>query len=258
KYADYYDARYVKDETDFTRPGLYFNIYDTPEMKPEEGIYLETRWQISYKLTLNRAFVDFWRHLSDDTFHTYAQAELEYRPVYEVRLKWKEKMKMKNQQYFRGNVHETTLRAQVRLSNRDSADLRYFYHRYHFGTRPDYDRFISEITNNDFVQARHTHNFNNNWNIEHAVTLWSTSNFGYLWDFEDIAPLDFMNYNGYKYYFVVTDKVSNNMALRFKVRFKTTIVDPEPTTVTRAGTQQINGRTEQNDVSFRLQFDYDF
>jgi DNA uptake protein ComE-like DNA-binding protein len=258
KYADYYDGRYSTDEGDYSRPSLYYNMYDTPNMKPEDGLYLETRWQISYKWTLNRAFVDFWKQLGDDTLHLYSQAELEYRPVYEVRLTWKEKLRLKNIQYVRGNIHETTLRARARLSNRDSAEIRYFILRYEFGTRPDYERFHAETSYNDFIQARLTHNFNDNWGIENAFTLWSTSNYGYLWDFEDSAPLDFMNNNGYKYYFIVTDKLSQNTRLRFKTRIKTTIVDTDPTTKTRTGTEEVGGSVEKSDYSFLLQFDYDW
>jgi len=73
------------DDTVFESPyrfndPLYSQLVDLPVPKAEEGVYLETRYQISSRITFTKVYIDLWRTLPHDLENLRFQGEVRSGP----------------------------------------------------------------------------------------------------------------------------------------------------------------------------------
>ncbi|MEO0225552.1 MAG: helix-hairpin-helix domain-containing protein, partial [candidate division WOR-3 bacterium] len=214
------------DDTPFERPytlinPIYYFITDDPRPKPEEGFYLETRYQILRQLTLTRAYVDCYKNLAWGLSNLRTQVELEYRPVFPVRIRVARKLIRK---YSPKGVTSS-------LSSTDESALRFFFYFTDYNSlqaeiRDGKVRFQStgagsDLTiNGGFLSFSLVHNFNPAFNIESGLAIWETEGMS-QWIFEDVG-IDFLNSRGMKYYIAVNERVSKNLFFKLKFRHKIT------------------------------------
>ena len=201
---------------------IYRQLVNYPAPKAEDGTYLETRWQISRKVTLTRAYIDFWRNLAYGLDNVRFQGELEYRPVFPLRFRLKQKLQTKylpkSAEATKSNTRETSLRSFCTLTDRDffSIDLRYGEVRLTPSTLYGSNLLMSGV----FLSSSWQHNFSDNWDIKAGVASWRTDAMS-QWIFED-SGIDFLDGDGLKYYLTLSDRLSDHLQARIRFRGKDT------------------------------------
>lgn len=201
---------------------LFKQLVNYPAPKAEQGTYLETRWQISRQFTLTRAYIDLWRNLAYGLNNVRFQGEIEYRPVFPLRIRLKQKYQTKHLPKSawptRSNTRETTLRSFVTLTQRD-----YFNIEWRYG---EVRLTPSELYNGDllmcgsYVAGNFEHNFSPSWDLRLGLAAWHTDGMS-QWIFEE-SGIDFLYNQGLKYYASVSDRLSDNLQVRLGVRGKDT------------------------------------
>lgn len=201
---------------------VYKQLVNYPAPKAEDGTYLETRWQISRQFTITRAYIDFWRNLAYGLDNVRFQGELEYRPVFPLRFRLKQKLQTKYlpkiSEATRSNTRETTLRAFCTLTDRDyfSVEMRYGEVRLTPSTLYGSNVLMSGV----YLASNWQHNFSSDWDMKAGISSWRTDAMS-QWIFED-AGIDFLDGDGMKYYISVSDRLSDNLQARIRVRGKDT------------------------------------
>ncbi|MDI6738885.1 MAG: helix-hairpin-helix domain-containing protein [Candidatus Edwardsbacteria bacterium] len=194
--------------------------YTTP--KAEQGTYLETRWQINRKWTLTRAYVDFWQNLAWGLNNFRCQAEMEYRPVFPVRFRLKQKWQVKNlpksADPTQSRTYETTLRTFCALSQRDNLNVEFRYGEVHLTPSVTYGSNM--LMSGGYIAANWEHNFTPTWDFKAGMASWRSDRMS-QWIFED-AGIDFLGGDGLKYYVTVSDRLTDNLQLKLRARGKYT------------------------------------
>ncbi|MBM3315740.1 hypothetical protein FJY71_07895 [candidate division WOR-3 bacterium] len=198
----------------------YAGLQDFPMPKAEEGFLLDTRYQIDRQVTFTRVYIDLWRNLAWAADNVRFQGEVEYRPVFPVRLRFKQKLQMKNNPKVAGATRSVTvepsLKAMLSLSNWDylTAELRYGK-----VLLTPTAKYGDEVNmSGDFVSVQWEHNFSDDLNAELGVAAWTTRGMS-QWTFEDIG-IDFLEGQGLRWYAAVSDRVSDNLLVYVKCRHK--------------------------------------
>ena len=195
---------------------LFSMIVDDPRPKPEEGIYFETRFRITDKFTITKAYLDLWKTL-DYNMHNYRfQGELEYRPVFPIRIRLKQKIQEKNLYKV---VHsttsftsETTLRVFAILSNNDYINFEARYGKVDLTTNQGLaDDYVIDGT---YVNASFEHRITDYFSVLGGFATWKTNGMS-QWIFEDTG-IDFLYGDGQKYYITMIDRISENVSMRAK------------------------------------------
>jgi len=215
------------DDTVFEKP-YYLNdplagqLEEWPAPKPEEGIYVESRFQVSQHITFTKVYLDVWRSLPYNFGNHRFQGEVEYRPDFPIRFRLKYKYQSKTKMHdvvpTTSRTHEATLRSFFLPTNSD-----YFSVKLRLGTveltpNPLYgdDRLLS----GGFLSMNWEHNFTESFSVLGGSTLWATDGMS-QWEFED-TDIDFLDGDGTKLYVTVKNTLSNNLQLRFRVLRKDT------------------------------------
>jgi len=199
---------------------VYKQLVNYPAPKAEDGTYIETRWQISRQFTITRAYIDFWRNLAYGLDNVRFQGELEYRPVFPLRFRLKQKYQTKylpkSAEATRSNTRETTLRTFCTLTDRDyfNVELRYGEVRLTPSTLYGSNTLMSGV----YVASNWQHNFSPNWDLKAGIASWRTDAMS-QWIFED-AGIDFLDGDGTKYFISVSDRLSDNLQARLRLRGK--------------------------------------
>ncbi|MCS7258633.1 MAG: helix-hairpin-helix domain-containing protein [candidate division WOR-3 bacterium] len=213
-----------------------------PMPKAEEGVYLETRYQISRQITFTRIYFDVWRNLGYSFTNYRFQGEVEYRPVFPLRFRVKHKYQYKNlpkkTQATVSKTHETSFRILVSLTERNflSCELR----------RGLVDLVPSMAYNNekviwgDFLATTWEHNFSEALALESGLAVWKCNGLS-QWIFEDIG-IDFLDGKGMRYYFVITQRPTKFLMFRLKLRGKYTKI-PYTGILNASGLHYSNGQT---------------
>lgn len=201
---------------------VYKQMVNYPAPKAERGTYLETRWQISRQFTLTRAYIDFWRNLAYGVNNVRFQGEIEYRPVFPVRFRLKQKYQAKNLPKSawptRSNTRETTLRTFATLTQRDYINAEARYGEVRLTPSELYGGDV--LMSGSYIAANFEHNFSPAWDLKLGISGWRTDGMS-QWIFEE-SGIDFLYGDGLKYYVSVSDRVSDNMQIRAGVRGKDT------------------------------------
>lgn len=196
------------------------DMMNFPMPKAEEGIFLETRYQVSRQITFTRAYVDVWRNLATGLMNYRFQGEVEYRPVFPLRLRLKEKIQKKqlakDVSPTTSLTYETSLRTLVSLPGYDflTGELRMA----RVELTPSLAYNSSTTIWGGFLAVSWQHNFSDDFNTEAGIAAWQTNGMS-QWIFDDVG-IDFLDGRGMKYYVTASDRLSDFLLLKLKFRQK--------------------------------------
>lgn len=215
------------DDTIFEKP-YYLNdplasqLAQWPTPKPEEGIYIESRFQVSRAITFTKVYLDLWRSIPYGFDNHRFQGEIEYRPDFTVRFrlkyKYQEKTKMQDVIPTTSRTTEYTFRTFFLPTESDFFDVQLRLGMVELTPNPLYgdDRLMS----GGYIAARWEHNFSDALSVLGGTTLWSTDGMS-QWEFEDTG-IDFLDGDGTKFYVTIKNNLSDNLQLRLRVLRKDT------------------------------------
>lgn len=215
------------DDTVFESPyrlndPLASQLADLPVPKPEEGVYIETRFQVSQRITFTRVYLDTWRNLAYNTENLRFQGEVEYRPVWPVRFrlkyKFQDKLNAKAIVPTNSRTQEFTFRTFSLPVGGDyfSIELRYG----NVGLTPNPLYGDDRNMNGGFLALRYEHEFTPELSVLGGSTFWTTNGMS-QWEFEDTG-IDFLDGDGTKFYVTLKNTLSSNLQLRLKFLRKDT------------------------------------
>jgi hypothetical protein len=215
------------DDTVFEKP-YYLNdplasqLAQWPTPKPEEGLYIESRFQVSRSITFTKVYLDIWRSIPWNFDNHRFQGEVEYRPDFPIRFrlkcKYQEKTKMHDVIPTTSRTTEYTFRTFFLPTNSDYFDVRLRYGMVELTPNPLYgdDRLMT----GGYIAVRWEHNFSENLSVLGGSTLWSTNGMS-QWEFEDTG-IDFLDGDGTKFYVTIKNNLSDNLQFRLRVLRKDT------------------------------------
>jgi len=198
----------------------YVSIYDDPTPKPEEGVFLETRYQITRHLILTRAYLDLYRNVAHSLINQRAYFEFEFQPVWPVRLRLGQKIARKHlPRAIEATVsltRETSARVFFYLSDFDALRIEARFGQVGLTAKEGDDTRIS----GGFLACSYIRNFLKDLSVEGGIALWSTDGMS-QWIFEDVG-IDFLSGYGMKFYIVSTQRIGNLLLkLKFRQKFTT-------------------------------------
>ncbi|MGC8797071.1 MAG: helix-hairpin-helix domain-containing protein [candidate division WOR-3 bacterium] len=195
-------------------------LQDFPMPKAEQGFFAEFRYQISRQITFTRVYVDVWRNLAHAADNYRFQGELEYRPVYPLRLRFRQKVQMKEKPKLALGTNsvslESAVRALVSLSNRDYLTAEVRYGKTILTPMMEYNDEAS--INGDFLLVQWEHNFSDDFQGEIGIANWRSQGMS-SWMFEDNG-IDFVDGDGFKWYLALSDRLGDNLLVYLKFRQK--------------------------------------
>jgi len=202
------------------------------QAQAERGVYFETRYRFNEKLTISRAYIDIWERKCDLRKSIRFQGELDFRPIYQLSLRLKHKHQENRYDDFAERAvsitDETTFRTIANLSNFDRISLEYRFLTV-WGAPYVYLSNDGEIGGNstaqgssrsfaDYICVDYTHHFNDRLKTQGAFMLWDSNGLSH-WDWED-TEIDFFGEEGFKFWFTISDRVSDNLYLTLKYKYK--------------------------------------
>jgi len=246
---------------------------NSPSPQAEQGIYFESRYQLSRPILLVNE-IDNWTRVADQADYYRWVAKVTYRPVWPIQLRIRQKLQGRwnsNPTQPAGfQTYENRINLEYRLSRFDDLELMYASGYTRFTPRP---RLIGtpDPTGESPIDAQAaspseamgiemTHNFSTALKLK---TAWLMYN-GFLWNFEDT---EFVVVDGKstRWWMSLTNRFSNALTARLK------ITSDSPVTKTwvqaRDGNSYpdpVEGRSNGGDNvsqrvwSFRVQLDYLF
>ncbi|MDD3966790.1 MAG: hypothetical protein PHP63_07055 [Candidatus Marinimicrobia bacterium] len=268
-------ARYkttIFEDIYYLHDDIYGFLYSgASQPQAEKGFYYSTRYQLSRALILNVEH-DFWERMADRAKYNRLVARMEYRPVFNYRVRFRQKWQGRYlDNFFTSNVYrsyETILTNEFYLSRFDRIffDLIYGYTEFSPRARLVYTTSggASMVGNagspSRGIRAGFTHNFNDRFKIIASAMIYN----GFIWNFEDTdfrvtdSPLD-----AFRGWITLYTRVTDNMSLRFKYTVDTRLdqnnIVESYIQLDDGGTLLLvnpNYRLSTND--FRLQIDYRF
>ena len=261
----YEDIYYLLDDA----YGFLYSGASQPQA--EKGFYYSTRYQLSSSIILNVEH-DIWERVADRAKYNRLVARVEYRPVFNYRIRLRQKWQgryMDN--FFTSNVYtsyETILSNEFRLSrfNKLRFDLIYGYTEFSPRARLVYSVSggTSMVGNagspSRAIRIGFTHNFNKRFKIIASGMVYN----GFIWNFEDTdfritdSPVD-----AFRGWITLYSRITDNLSLRFKYTVDTrmdqnnivaTYIELDDGTLLQLNDTYY--RLATND--FRLQIDYRF
>lgn len=256
-----------EDEFYMTNP-LYAQVYDNSvQPQAEEGFYISSRYRISRALTPQLEF-DIWKRKADNAQHMRVVAKIDYQPIYPVRLQLRQNFQYRDEDndlttgYFK--TIDSRLRLRLRISGYDELEAIYATGYTRWPPRP---RLVDNVepdgthpssgnvtSPNEALGMSLTHNFNDRLKLRGFFGIYD----GFFWNFED-SEFTVLDGNSYRYWFSVSDRVSDRLALRFK--YTVDHVIPKSYIDARYFNQASGPDPEGSNVrdenrTFRLQIDY--
>jgi hypothetical protein len=199
---------------------VYTALQDFPMPKAEQGFFAELRYQISRQITFTRVYVDVWRNLAYAADNCRFQGELEYRPVYPLRLRFRQKVQIKEKPKLalgtRSVSLESAIRALVSLSGWDYLTGELRYSKTLLTPMMEYNDEAS--INGDFLLVQWEHNFSDDFQSELGIAGWRSQGMS-SWMFEDNG-IDFVDGDGFKWYLALSDRIGDKLLVYLKFRQK--------------------------------------
>jgi len=195
-------------------------LQEFPMPKAEQGFLIDTRYQISRQITFTRVYLDAWRNLAWGADNLRFQGEVEYRPIFPLRLRFKEKLQAKENPKIAGATRSFTLESSVKamlsLTNWDflTAELRYG----RVLLTPTLKYGDESSMSGDFLAVQWDHNFSDDLSSDIGVAAWNSRGMS-EWTFED-RGIDFLEGQGFRWYVAFTDRLSDNLLVYVKARHK--------------------------------------
>lgn len=264
-----YEQTLADDPFRMQNPLLSWLSVNTPQMKPERGMYMNLRYRVSQTLTLSGLEFDDYVRAGDSQHSQRWVARLDYAPVFPVRFQLRQRVSSRGAEQAedirRFGGWETRLLAQARLSGFDQVNVLYAIGNTSFTVRPRLsgganageDTPIGQAASLDHaIATSFEHNINDRLGLEIGTTLYD----GFVYTFEDNEFI-VLDGNGFRNYAVVRSRVGDSLLFRLKVAhdrlFTKSNVDVrnfnDPFQFPFEGT-----RVRNQFPSFRLQLDYTF
>ncbi len=194
-------------------------LSETPLPKPETGFFFETRYQFTRRLLIPRAYIDVWRDNTDGLWNYRIQAAVEFRPIYPLRLrvkqKWQKRRNIRGLSITESFTRETTGRIYALLTDHDFIGLEARYGRVQLTSRMSYPE---EEIDGGFVAVTFDHNLSPKSEIKGGAIVWRTNGMS-QWAFEDVG-IDFLYGDGTKYYISLLERPAKNLSIKLKFRIK--------------------------------------
>ncbi len=261
----YEDIYYLNDDA----YGFLYSGSSQPQS--EEGLYYSFRYQLSRSLIATVEH-DIWERAADRAKYNRLVARMEYRPVFNYRVRLRQKWQSRyGENFFTSNVYrsyETILTNEFRLSrfNKLHFDLIYGYTEFSPRARLVYttsggSSFVGNAGSpSKGIRMGFTHNFNDRLKIIGSAMVYN----GFIWNFEDTdfrvtdSPVD-----AFRGWITLYSRITDNLSLRFKYTVDTRLTQDnivEAYIELDDGSQlqlsNFNYNMSKND--FRLQLDYRF
>jgi hypothetical protein len=211
------------EDTPFERPYAlvdpeYITMYDDPTPKPEQGMYIETRYQITRSLILTRAYLDIFKNLAHNYVNQRGYFEFEIQPVWPVRIRFSQKVIRKYLpkpiQATVSRTLESTAKIFFYLSDYDALRLEARWGNVALTSSEQEDLDLT----GGFVAFSYDRNFSSTFSVEGGIAMWSTEGMS-QWIFEDVG-IDFLYGYGMKYYIISSQKIGNLLCkLKFGQKF---------------------------------------
>ncbi len=255
------------EDTPFEKPYAlldpeYISMYEDPTPKPEQGLYLETRYQITRSIVLTRAYLDIFKNLAHNLVNQRGYFEFELRPVWPVRIRISQKIIRKHLPKpitaTLSQTIETSAKVFFFLSHYDALKVEARWGNVALTSADDNDLDLT----GGFLAISYDHNFTKGSSIEGGIVLWSTDGMS-QWIFEDVG-IDFLSGHGMKYYIVSLQKIGN---LLFKLKFRQKFThlphtglynNPDIYYPDLPGAQVYDFINNENNTKINLQIDYLF
>ncbi len=290
-YRDYsldYDNPYQRSYSNYQRykTSIFEDIYwledpvygylysGNPQPQAERGLFLSSRYQFHRSMvgTLNW---DTWTRVADNTKYYRTVANIEFRPVFNYRIKIRQKFQGRGAfDVFHPSPfdsRETRVTVRLRLSRYDQLELLYSDNFTRFSPRPRltknaetgvaWDMMTGDIGSADetlgFIV---THNFSNNFKMKGSILYID----GFFWNFEDT---DFRIFDtptqSFHSWLSFVFHLGNNLSVRYKISHTTdyplTNIVPDATDIEDYdGTNVEFPYVLKDQTDFRLQVDYVF
>lgn len=242
---------------------------NTPQPKPEKGMFLEMRYRISRKLILSGLQFDQWQRKADGADLMRYTLKMEYQPKFNLRFRMRHRYSSRSEQ----NIDDVRVyrnwesRWQViaLLSNYNRLGFTYMTSNVMFPARarlggtpfPGGDPSVGTAGMPAHAfEARYEHNITKGLKVTFATSVYD----GFLWNFEG-NEFVLLDGNGFRNWFKVESRVSERLLFQLKItrdhNLPKTYVD-----VRRFG--DISGNdpdanyVPQDETIVRLQMDYTF
>jgi len=256
------DSRF--EDTPLERPyrlvdPLASSLRDFPAPKPEEGFFLETRYQLNQKWLVPRFYVDVWRDLTDGLWNYRIHGEGEFRPVHAVRFRYRERFQkrqnLRGVAYTESFSEERAFRVSYLLW-RGIAGVEIRQSTVDLTPRVDLPRAGMK---GGFVGLFLRYDLTSRTQVQAGTAVW-TNEGGSQWIFEDTG-IDFLYGDGSKFYITVAHGVADRVMARLKLRVKNTLyrsnLDLENGVVDAFG-RPVEGSFTTEDPSWFLSWTLDY
>ncbi len=240
---------------------LYSALARFPMPKAERGFLLEMRYQISRQITFTRVYLDLWQNLVSGADNYRFQGEIEYRPVFPLRLRFRQKVQFKEKPRLvigtRSLSLESSIRALLSLSNWDYLTGEVRTSKTLLTSSMNYGDKVG--INSDFVAVQWEHNFSEDFQSELGLVTWRSGGMS-NWLFEDTG-IDFIEGDGFKWYLALSDRLTDNLLVYVKFRNKLSLF-PRTGLANNEQLHYADGgavrdfiyRNSRFDISFQLDF----
>ena len=198
---------------------LYAELSYLPLAKPETGFYIETRFQPVRHILLQRSYVDIWRDNTDLLWNYRTQIALEFRPIYPVRVRLYQKyQKRQNRRYLgitTSFLKESSIRTFFLLGGWTSLGIEFRYSQVDLTPKTYYPE---AAISGGFLAVSFDRTFSNKFEVKGGFVVWRTNGLS-QWNFEDVG-IDFLYGDGTKYYLSFLERLSPNLGMRLKLKYK--------------------------------------
>lgn len=199
---------------------------NTPQPKPERGLFLEARYRISRELILSGLQFDKWERKADGADMMRYTLKAEYQPKFNFRLRVRHRYSSRSEnnvddvRFYRN--WETRWQLITLLSNYNRLGFTYSTSNVMFPARPRLggteepgvgDPAVGTAGSPaHFFEARYEHNLAPGLQLTFASLLYD----GFLWNFEG-NEFVLLDGQGYRHWFKVQTRVSDRLLLQLKV-----------------------------------------
>lgn len=198
---------------------LASNLQDIPIPKPERGIYVNTRYQPVRQVIIPRAYFDVWQNKASGLWNWRFQGEVEIRPIYSLRFRFKEKFQERNTQRYFGYstsfTKEHTLRIFFLPQRGTFLSAEYKFGEVELTPKTNY---IERGISGSAFQFRVSHTFSETFSISSGVSFWHTNGMS-QWNFDDTG-IDFLYGEGNKFFVSFIERLAPNLGIRLKIKSK--------------------------------------
>ena len=243
---------------------------NTPQPKPEKGIFLETRYRISRQLTISGLQFDRWKRKTDGADLMRYTLKAEYQPIFNLRFRVRHRFSSRSEantddvRTYRN--WETRWQMIALLSNYNRLAFTYMTSNVMFPARPRLSGTADASALDPAVglagdpstafEVRYEHNLTPGIKMSFASSIYT----GFFWNFEG-NEFVLVDGNGFRNWFKLESRVSDRLLFQLKVtrdhNMPTTYLD-----IREYGEEYGNEPDAQyvpkDDTIVRLQMDYTF